>query len=87
MRKPLANIRVLDLTRVLSGPFCTGILADLGAEVIKVEGPGAGGDLARLDDGATINGEPHYFMSLNRGKKSIKLDLKKRRVSRYLKHL
>ncbi len=70
----LKNIKILDLTRVLSGPFCTAMLADMGAEVIKVEHP-LGGDGAR-EPSAAVNGESLYFMSLNRGKKSITLNLK-----------
>ena len=73
MAGPLAGIRILDLSWILSGPFATMILGDLGAEVIKVERPGSG-DLAR-GNGPFINGESSYFMSLNRGKKSLTLDL------------
>jgi crotonobetainyl-CoA:carnitine CoA-transferase CaiB-like acyl-CoA transferase len=71
---PLAGLRVLDLTRVLSGPFATLLLADLGAEVWKIEHPDGGDEtrtLAPLKDG-----ESHYFMSVNRNKKSVTLDLK-----------
>jgi CoA:oxalate CoA-transferase len=71
----LENVRVLDLTRVLSGPYCTMMLADLGAEVIKIERPGAGDDSRSF--GPFINGESAYFMSINRNKQSITLDLKK----------
>lgn len=70
----LSGIRVIDLTRNLAGPFCTMLLADLGAEVIKVERPGVG-DEARAF-GPFINGESGYFISINRGKKSVTLDLK-----------
>ena len=70
---PLSGISVLDLTNVLSGPFATLILADLGANVIKVEKPL--GDDSR-NYGPFINNESSYFISLNRGKKSIVLDLK-----------
>ncbi|MBI2850232.1 MAG: CoA transferase [Chloroflexi bacterium] len=73
MAGPLAGIRILDLSWILSGPFATMILSDLGAEVIKVERPGSG-DLAR-GNGPFIDGESSYFMSLNRGKKSLTLDL------------
>ena len=73
MAGPLAGIRILDLSWILSGPFATMILGDLGAEVIKVERPGSG-DLAR-GNGPFINGESSYFMSLNRGKQSLALDL------------
>lgn len=75
----LSGIRVIDLTQVLSGPFCTQILADHGADVIKVEPPG--GDQTRLlgpyHDGVTGNGAiSGYFQSVNRNKRSIVLDLK-----------
>ncbi|MSO71792.1 MAG: CoA transferase [Alphaproteobacteria bacterium] len=70
---PLDGLLVLDLTRVLAGPFCTLILADLGARVIKVEMPGRGDDTRQF--GPFVNGESVYFASLNRGKESIALDL------------
>lgn len=70
---PLAGVRVLDLTWVLSGPFCTATLADLGADVIKVERPPYG-DVSRTT-GPIIDGESGYFFSINRGKRSIALDL------------
>ena len=73
--KPLSGIRVLDLTRVLAGPFCTMVLADLGAEVVKVERPD-GGDDARQFGPFLPSGESGYFASVNRGKKSLTLDLK-----------
>ena len=72
---PLDGIVVLDLTRVLSGPYCTMMLADLGAEVIKVERPGTGDD-TRAWGPPFINGESAYFLSVNRNKKSIVLNLK-----------
>src|SRR5438445_13416579 len=72
---PLDGVRVLDLTRVLAGPFCTMLLADLGAEVVKVERPG--GDDARLFGPFLPSGESAYFAGVNRGKKSIVLDLKR----------
>lgn len=72
--RPLAGIRVLDLTRVLAGPFCTMILSDLGAEVVKVERPGAGDDARHF--GPFRNDESAYFASINREKKSISLNLK-----------
>jgi CoA:oxalate CoA-transferase len=71
---PFADVTVLDLTRVLAGPYCTMVLADLGARVIKVERPG-GGDDARAF-GPFAGGRSAYFASLNRGKESIVLDLK-----------
>lgn len=70
----LSNLRVLDLTRVLAGPFCTMILADMGAEVIKIEKPGKGDDSRSFPP--FIKGESAYFMNVNRGKKSITLNLK-----------
>jgi CoA:oxalate CoA-transferase len=72
---PLAGITVIDLTRILSGPYCTMMLRDLGARVIKVERPGSGDD-ARLI-GPFIDGMSAYFASINRGKESIDLDLRK----------
>jgi CoA:oxalate CoA-transferase len=72
---PLASLKVLDLSRVLAGPYCSMILADLGAAVIKVELPGTGDDSRAY--GPFINGESAYFMSLNRNKKSLCLDLKR----------
>ena len=74
MKKPLEGLRVLDLSRVLAGPYCTMILADLGAEVIKIEPPGEGDDSRAF--APFIGNESAYFMSLNRGKKSIVLNLK-----------
>ena len=64
---------MVDLTRVLAGPFCTMVLSDLGARVIKVEAPGRGDDARRI--GPFVDGRSAYFMSLNRGKESIALDL------------
>lgn len=71
---PLKGVTVLDLTRVLAGPYCTMILLDLGARVIKVEPPRQGDDSRHI--GPFLNGKSGYFISLNRGKKSIALDLK-----------
>lgn len=70
----LKGIRVLDLTRVMSGPFCTSMLADLGAEIIKIEMP-VYGDEARAF-GPYKEGESTYFMLLNRNKKSVTIDMK-----------
>jgi crotonobetainyl-CoA:carnitine CoA-transferase CaiB-like acyl-CoA transferase len=72
---PLAGLRVLDLTHALAGPFCTMLLGDLGADVIKVEPPGEG-DHARRWGPPFVNGESSYFMSVNRNKRSVALDLK-----------
>jgi len=70
---PLAGILVVDLTRVLAGPFCTQVLADLGARVIKVEAPGRGDDARRI--GPFVGDASAYFVSLNGGKQSLALDL------------
>jgi len=70
---PLDDLVVVDLTRVLAGPYCTLVLAELGARVIKVERPGHGDDAREV--GPFIRGKSAYFMSLNRGKQSIALDL------------
>ena len=74
MDGPLKNLLVLDLTRVLVGPYCTMVLSDLGARVIKVEAPGSGDDSRKF--GPFIEDYSAYFMSLNRGKESIALNLK-----------
>ena len=71
---PLSGITVVDLTRVLAGPYCTMLLAELGARVIKVEAPGRGDDAREY--GPFVNGKSAYFISVNRGKESIALDLK-----------
>ncbi|XP_035513188.1 succinate--hydroxymethylglutarate CoA-transferase [Morone saxatilis] len=73
--RPLEGVRVLDMTRVLAGPFATMILGDLGAEVIKVERPGAGDD-TRAWGPPFVGTESVYFLSVNRNKKSISVDLK-----------
>src|SRR5215831_234270 len=71
---PLKGIRVLDLTRVLSGPAASLALADLGAEVLKIEPPGAGDETRQFPP--FRDAVSHYFLSVNRGKKSIVIDLK-----------
>ena len=73
---PLRNVKILDLSRVLSGPFATQQLVDLGANVIKLEHPANGDDTRRFGP-PFIQGESTYFMSINRGKKSIAIDLKR----------
>ena len=72
-RQPLDGIRIVDLTRILSGPFCTMLLADMGADVIKIEDPE--GDAIRRT-GAGRNGLSWYFASYNRNKRSVTLDLR-----------
>ena len=71
---PLAGVRVIDLTRVLAGPFCAMALGDMGAEVIKIEEPGKGDDTRGWPPFA--GGEATYFLSVNRNKKSLTLNLK-----------
>jgi crotonobetainyl-CoA:carnitine CoA-transferase CaiB-like acyl-CoA transferase len=72
--QPLAGLRVLDCSRVLAGPFCTMLLADLGADVIKVEPPG--GDETRAWGPPHAGGEAAFYLSINRNKRSLVLDLK-----------
>lgn len=72
----LTGLRVLDLTRVLAGPFCTMMLADMGAEVIKIEVPNTGDDSRAF--GPFVNGESSYYINLNRNKKGVTLNLKGR---------
>jgi formyl-CoA transferase len=72
---PLEGTRVMDLTHALAGPYCTMLLGDLGADVVKVEPPG-GGDHSRRWGPPFVNGESSYFMSVNRNKRSVCLDLK-----------
>jgi crotonobetainyl-CoA:carnitine CoA-transferase CaiB-like acyl-CoA transferase len=72
---PLAGVRIVDLSRVLAGPYATMTLADLGADVVKIEHP-AGGDETRTWGPPFAGGESAYFLSVNRGKRSVALDLK-----------
>jgi len=74
-RQPLTGIRVVDLTRVMAGPFCTMLLGDLGADVIKVERPGTGDD-TRSWGPPFIDGISAYYLCVNRNKRSITIDLK-----------
>jgi len=72
-RKPLSGLKILDFTRVLSGPYCTALMADLGADVVKIESP-QGDDYRRI--GPFVDGESALFQNVNRAKRSIALDLK-----------
>jgi crotonobetainyl-CoA:carnitine CoA-transferase CaiB-like acyl-CoA transferase len=80
---PLDGIRVLDLTRILAGPFCTQILGDLGAEIIKIERPGQGDDTRHFappflkDENGRETSESAYFLAANRNKKSVAIDFTK----------
>ena len=85
MAGPLDGIKVLDLTRVLAGPYATMLLGDLGAEVIKIEQPGTGDESRNF--GPFKNGFSLYFMSVNRGKRSITLNLKTERGQSIFKEL
>ncbi len=89
---PLTSILVLDLTRVLAGPWCTQVLADLGADVVKIERPGAGDDtrdwgppFLEMPDGS--RGDSAYFLACNRNKHSVALDLSKPLGQRAVKEL
>ncbi len=73
--QPLSGIRVVDLTRVMAGPFCTMLLGDLGADVVKIERPGTGDD-TRSWGPPFINGISAYYLCVNRNKRSVTLDLK-----------
>nr|XP_060637570.1 succinate--hydroxymethylglutarate CoA-transferase [Anolis sagrei ordinatus] len=84
--KPLTGVRILDLTRVLAGPFATMNLGDLGAEVIKVEKPGTGDD-TRSWGPPFVGSESVYFLSVNRNKKSIAIDLKNPKGAKIIKEL
>jgi len=83
---PLQGFTVLDFTRVLSGPYCTMQLADMGARVIKIEQPGKGDD-TRAWGPPFVHGESAYFLSINRNKESLTLDLKNPRAMRVLETL
>jgi len=83
----LEGIRVIDLTRVLAGPFCTMLLGDLGADVIKVEVPGRGDDTRQWGPPFTPQGESAYFLSANRNKRSLTLNLKSEQGLNILREL
>ena len=77
MNPPLAGIKIADFSRVLAGPYATMLLADLGAEVIKVERPGSGDDTRGWGPPFDSNGDSTYFLSVNRNKQGLSLDLSK----------
>jgi formyl-CoA transferase len=83
---PLHGVRVLDLTRVVAGPYCSMFLGDLGAEVVKVEQPGVGDDTRGWGPPFT-GGESAYFLCINRNKQSLTLDLKSKRAIEILRAL
>jgi crotonobetainyl-CoA:carnitine CoA-transferase CaiB-like acyl-CoA transferase len=82
---PLHGIRVIDLTRVLAGPFATQSLGDLGAEVLKIEPPGGGDETRRFPP--FLDGEGHYFLGINRNKKSLVVDLRQEAGKEILRRL
>lgn len=86
MGLPLQGLRVVDLSKDFAGPFCTMMLSDLGAEVVKVEKPGTG-DETRTWGPPFVKGMSGYFLSLNRGKKSITLNLKTREAQKIVRQL
>ena len=83
---PLSGVRVLDLTRVVAGPYCSMFLGDLGAEVVKIEQPGAGDD-TRGWGPPFAGGESAYYLCINRNKQSLTLDLKSKRAVELLREL
>ena len=90
---PLSGITIIDLTRILAGPFCTQMLGDLGADIIKIERPGVGDDTRRFGppylhdaDGADT-GESAYFMSCNRNKRSVAVDIAKPEGQKLIRRL
>lgn len=85
MHKPLEGIRVLDFSRLLPGPYCSLILSDLGAEVIKIEEPGQGDGTRILPP--LVGGQSAVFMALNRGKKSVSLNLRAPSAQRALQEI
>jgi crotonobetainyl-CoA:carnitine CoA-transferase CaiB-like acyl-CoA transferase len=84
--KPLDGIRVVDLSRILAGPYCSMLLSDFGADIVKIENPDKGDD-TRSYGPPFLDGESVYFLSINRGKKSLTLNLKTPEASEILKKL
>ena len=76
MTRPLTGFRVLDLTRMLAGPYASLLLADLGAEVIKIEDPDGGDATRRIPPHYRAPDDSAYFLAANRGKKSVALDIR-----------
>src|SRR5688572_21865260 len=76
MAPPLTGLRVVDLSRVLAGPYCTMLLGDLGADVVKVELPGIGDETRRWGPPFAADGESAYYLSVNRNKRSLTVNLK-----------
>ena len=83
----LRGVRIIDLSRVLAGPYCTQLLGDLGADVIKIEQPGRGDDTRQWGPPYTASGEAAYFLSANRNKRSLTLNLKHARGLEILRAL
>ena len=83
---PLNGIKVLDLTQFMAGPFCTMLLADMGADVIKIEKPNGGDDIRRSGP-PFVNGESAAFMGINRNKRSIVIDLKSAEGQSIVRHM
>ena len=86
-RGPLAGLLVLDLTRVLAGPYCTMMLRDLGARVIKIERPGQGDDSRHFPPFFPGTRDSGYFASINRGKESLVVDLGQERGQELIREL
>ncbi|MFM8868804.1 MAG: CoA transferase, partial [Candidatus Nanopelagicus sp.] len=75
MKPPLAGVKIADFSRVLAGPYATMLLADLGADVVKVERPGVGDETRTWGPPFDKNGNATYFLSVNRNKEGLQLDL------------
>jgi crotonobetainyl-CoA:carnitine CoA-transferase CaiB-like acyl-CoA transferase len=84
-KAPLSGVRVLDLTRIIAGPLCTMQLADMGAEVIKIENPEGGDDSRRLPP--EVGGESHSYLTFNRNKKSVAVDIRTPRGQQIIREL